>query len=82
MVTLVAKSPKSEELLENSERRGYHVVQGSHDARELPVSGPPRLVICCRLSGTRDEESHDKETRRTQTCWTLLAVATFWSNHV
>ena len=41
---------------ETSERRGYHVVQVSHDARELLVSGPSRLA--CRISGTRDEESH------------------------
>ena len=36
----------------------------SHDARELLVSGPPKLVIRGRLSGTRDEESHDKRTSK------------------
>ena len=34
------------------------------------------LVICCRLSGTRDEESHYEGSRGTQTCWTLLERAT------
>ena len=57
---------------ETSERRGYHVVQVSYDAREQPVSGPSRLVICCRLSGTRGEKSHSEGPRGTHTCWTLL----------
>ena len=45
---------------ETSERRGHHVVQVSYDACKLLVSGPSRLVICCRLSGTRDEKSLDE----------------------
>ena len=49
-----------------SERTGNHVVQVSYNACELPVSGPSRLVICCRLSGTRSEESHDGGPRGTQ----------------
>ena len=65
-----------------SDRRGYHVVQVSYDACKLLVSGPSRLVICCRLPGTRDEKSHDEGPRGTQTCWTLLERATSWSNCV
>ena len=65
VVTPVAKRPKSEELLtagrgETSECRGYHVVQVSHDACKLLISGPSRLVIWSRPSGARGEESHDK----------------------
>ena len=63
---------------ETSERRGYTVVQVSNDACELLVSGPFRLVKCCRLSGTRDEKSHDEGPRGTQTCWTVLEKATSW----
>ena len=61
---------------ETSERRRYHVVQVSRDARELPVSGPSRLVSRCRLSGTSDEESHDERPRGTQACWAPLVRAT------
>ena len=67
---------------ETSARRGYHVVQVSYNACELLVSGPFRLVKCCRLSGTRDEKSHDEGPRGGQTCWTLLERATSWSNCV
>ena len=57
VVTPVAKRPMSEELLllagvKPFERRGNHVAQLSHDTRELLVSGPSRLVIRCRISGT------------------------------
>ena len=65
---------------ETSERRGYDVVQATHDAYKLPVSGPSRLVICCRPSGTEDEKSHDEGPRGTQTCWTLLERVTSWIN--
>ena len=41
-----------------SERRGYYVVQVSHDAPEQFVSGPPSFVISYRPFGTRDEDSH------------------------
>ena len=81
VVTPVAKRPKSEEFqllagAKTSERRGYHVVQVSHDAREQLVSGPSRLVIRCGLSGTGDEESQDERPRGARTCWALLARAT------
>ena len=45
------------------------------------VSGPSGLVICCRLSGTSDEESNDERPRRTQTCWAILVRTTSWSDH-
>ena len=51
------------------ERRGYHIVQVSHDARGLFLFGPSRLVIRCRLSGTRNQESDDEGPRGIQTCW-------------
>ena len=50
VVILVAKLPES----------GERLVQVSHDARELPVWEPSRLVIRCRFSGTRDEESPER----------------------
>ena len=65
---------------ETSERSGYHVERVSHDARELLVTDTSRLVIRCRLSSTRDEESHDERPRGTQTCWAPLAKATSWSD--
>ena len=45
---------------ETPERRGYHLVQVSHDARELPVSGTSSLIIRCKLPG-RDEDSTMKD---------------------
>ena len=51
---------------ESSERRGYHVVQVSHDAYKQPVSELSRLFSRCGLSGTRDEKSHDRRPRGTQ----------------
>ena len=45
---------------EYSEPSGYHIGQVGNDAREFLVSEPSRLVIRCRISATRDEESHDK----------------------
>ena len=67
---------------ETSERRGYHVVQASHDAREQTVSAPSRLVIRCRISGTRGEEFHAERPQGTPTWWALLAEATSWSDRV
>ena len=44
---------------ETLKRRGHHVVQFSHDARQLTACGPSRLVIRSRFSGMRGEASHD-----------------------
>ena len=35
-------------------------MQVDRDARGLLVSGPSRLVIRCKISGTKDEESRDQ----------------------
>ena len=40
-------------------------MQVSHDARELLVSGPSRVVICCMISCTKDGESHDERPQGT-----------------
>ena len=78
VVTPVAKRPKVGRTsvagrCDTAERRGYHSSQVAHDAREQLVSVSSRLVIRCRLSGRRDEESHDERPRGTQTCLALLA---------
>ena len=85
VVTHVAKRPKSEELLllagaqpPNAED---HVVQVSHDARELPVSGPSRLVIRCRISGTR-ESARTKELGDLQRVGRSFRGASSWSDCV
>ena len=76
-VTPVAKRPKLEELLLAEAK-----LLNEGDTTLYRSAGPTRLVICCRLSGTRDEKSHDEGLRGTQTCWTLLERATGWSNCV
>ena len=46
------------------------------------LSESSRLVVRCRISGTRDDESHDEGTRGTQSLWALLARPTSWSDRV
>ena len=65
VVSPVAKRPKSEDILLlagakplSAENTTLHRTVTMRV--KLPVSGPPRIVICCRLAGTRDEKSHDK----------------------
>ena len=77
VVTPVAKRPKSEELLLLA---GAKSLTAEDTTLYRSVSGPLRLVICGRLSGARDETSHDHRLRETQTCWTLLVRATSSSN--
>ena len=81
--TLVAKRPKSEKISaagrrEASERKGYHVVQVNYNVCKLLSPDRPDLSFVARISGTRDEESHDEGPRGTQTCWTVLEKATSW----
>ena len=65
VVTPVAKRPKSEELLMLAGAKPLNA-QDTSSYKSVTmrlnnfVSGPRRLVICYKLSGTRDEESHDQ----------------------
>ena len=76
VVAPVAQRPKSEGLLLLAGAKPLNAEDATLYRSVTRRVGPSRLVICCRLSGTRDEKSHDEGPRGTQMCWPLLKGAT------